>query len=75
MMVRRGLLNSRMRAFFEIRSLSRQFDFDGSALAAAIRETFTRRGEAFIPRPVAEALHAGWEFRGRWEAPGPWSEE
>ncbi len=120
-MVRRGLLNSRMRDFFDTWSLSRQFDFDGSVLAAAIRETFTRRGEAFIPHPVAltdefatdagkvtqwrgflrkgllrgapnelseviqalalflgpvaEALHAGREFRGRWEAPGPWSEE
>ena len=52
-MVRRGLLNSRMRDFFDIWSLSRQFDFDGSVLAAAIRETFTRRGGAFIPRPVA----------------------
>lgn len=120
-MVRRGLLNSRMRDFFDIWSLSRQFDFDGSILAAAIRETFTRRGEDFVPRPVAltaefaadagkvtqwrgflrkgllrgapgelnevilalaiflgpvaEALHAGREFKDRWEAPGPWSEE
>lgn len=52
-MVRRGLLNSRMRDFFDIWSLSRQFDFDGSVLAGAIRETFRRRGEDFVPRPVA----------------------
>jgi predicted nucleotidyltransferase component of viral defense system len=120
-MVRRGILNSRMRDFFDVWSLSRQFDFDGDVLAAAIRETFKRRGQAFVPRPVAltdefaadtskatqwrgflrksllrgapselnkviravaaflgpvaEALHDGREFRGRWFAPGPWTEQ
>jgi hypothetical protein len=43
-MVRRGLLNSRMRDFFDVWILSGQFDFDGSVLLAAIRETFSRRG-------------------------------
>ncbi|MBU1699071.1 MAG: nucleotidyl transferase AbiEii/AbiGii toxin family protein [Candidatus Eisenbacteria bacterium] len=120
-MVRRGILNSRMRDFFDVWSLSRRFDFDGGVLAAAIRETFARRGQDFVLRPaaltdefaadlskaaqwrgflrknllweapselkeviqalsdflgpVAEALHEGREFRSRWRAPGPWSEE
>jgi hypothetical protein len=52
-MVRRGLLNSRMRDFFDIWVLSRQFDFDGEVLAAAIRETFARRDLEVVPRPVA----------------------
>ncbi|MBD3336011.1 MAG: nucleotidyl transferase AbiEii/AbiGii toxin family protein [Candidatus Eisenbacteria bacterium] len=52
-MVRRGILNSRMRDFFDVWSLSRQFDFDGGVLAAAIRETFTLRDQAFVPRPAA----------------------
>lgn len=52
-MVKKGLLNSRMRDFFDVWVLSRQFDFDGPILAAAIRETFARRGLAVEPRPVA----------------------
>jgi predicted nucleotidyltransferase component of viral defense system len=118
-MVRRGLLNSRMRDFFDIWALSRQFDFDGGVLAGAVRETFARRGLEIVSHPVslteefaadaakatqwrgflrqsrlegvpvelgevvgsigvflgpvAEALHEGKEFRGRWQAPGPWS--
>jgi hypothetical protein len=118
-MVRRGLLNSRMRDFFDVWALSRQFDFDGPVLAAAIRETFSRRGQGFAPHPVAltkefaedrskvaqwrgllrksrlqgapgeladvvdaiavflgpvaEALYEDREFRGRWDAPGPWT--
>ncbi len=118
-MVRRGLLNSRMRDFFDVWALSQQFDFDAGVLAAAIRETFTRRDQDFVPRPVAltdefaadtskaaqwrgflrksrlqgapselvevvraiavflgpvaEALYEDREFKGRWDAPGPWS--
>ena len=52
-MVRRGLLNSRMRDFFDIWVLSQQFDFDGEILAAAIRETFARRDLEVVPGPVA----------------------
>ena len=52
-MVRRGLLNSRMRDFFDVWALSRHFDFDGRVLTAAIRETFTRRDLEVAPRPVA----------------------
>ena len=52
-MVRRGLLNSRMRDFFDVWILSRQFDFDGEVLAAAIRETFARRDLEIGSLPVA----------------------
>ena len=52
-MVRRGLLNSRMRDFFDMWALSRQFDFDGDVLAAAIRETFSRRSLDVPALPVA----------------------
>lgn len=52
-MVLRGLLNSRMRDFFDVWVLSRQFDFEGGVLAAAVRETFVRRGLEVDPRPVA----------------------
>ncbi len=52
-MVRKGLLNSRLRDFFDVWALSRQFDFDGGALAAAVRGTFARRDLEITPRPVA----------------------
>lgn len=45
-MVKLGVLNSRMKDFYDIWLLSRQFDFDGAKLAEAIRLTFERRGTA-----------------------------
>lgn len=43
-MVKLGILNSRMKDFYDIWLLSRQFDFDGAVLTEAIRLTFERRG-------------------------------
>jgi len=43
-MVKLGALNSRMKDFYDIWLLSRQFDFDGAKLARAIELTFDRRG-------------------------------
>jgi hypothetical protein len=43
-MVKLGALNSRMKDFYDIWLLSRQFDFDGVKLTEAIRRTFERRG-------------------------------
>ncbi len=43
-MVKLGALNSRMKDFYDIWLLSRQFDFDGARLTEAIRLTFDRRG-------------------------------
>lgn len=43
-MVKLGVLNSRMKDFYDIWLLSRQFDFDGPKLSEAIRLTFERRG-------------------------------
>jgi predicted nucleotidyltransferase component of viral defense system len=52
-MVRRELLNSRMKDFYDVWLLSRQFDFDGPALAAAVRKTFANRDSAVPAAPVA----------------------
>lgn len=43
-MVKLGDLNSRMKDFYDIWLLARQFEFDGPQLAEAIRQTFARRG-------------------------------
>jgi len=52
-MVKLGPLNSRMKDFFDIWLLSRQFEFDASALAAAIAKTFERRRTALELPPYA----------------------
>lgn len=43
-MVKLGAINSRMKDFYDIRMLSRQFNFNGAQLAEAIRLTFNQRG-------------------------------
>lgn len=65
-MVKLGVLNSRMKDFYDIWLLSRQFDFDGTKLSEAIRLTFERRGttlpakiEAFT-QPFIEAKQTQW---------------
>jgi predicted nucleotidyltransferase component of viral defense system len=45
-MVKLGMLNSRMKDFYDIWLLSGQFDFDGAELAEAVRLTFERRRTA-----------------------------
>jgi hypothetical protein len=43
-MLKLGELNSRMKDFYDLSLLSRQFDFEGEKLAEAIRLTLERRG-------------------------------
>jgi hypothetical protein len=50
-MVKLGELNSRMKDFYDIWLLSRQFDFEGVKLAEAIRLTFDHRGTT-LPRVI-----------------------
>ena len=45
-MVKLGMLNSRMKDFYDIWLLSQHFNFDGPKLAEAIRRTFEQRGTA-----------------------------
>jgi hypothetical protein len=52
-MVKLGLANSRMKDFYDVWLLSRQFDFDGPALAAAVSRTFANRKTAVVPSPFA----------------------
>jgi predicted nucleotidyltransferase component of viral defense system len=48
-MVKLGLANSRMKDFYDIWVLSRNFDFYGDILSAAIQATFKRRKTALPP--------------------------
>lgn len=51
--VKLGLLNSRMKDFYDIFLLCRQYDFDGENLAKAIMETFSHRATTLIDNPIA----------------------
>ena len=48
-MVKLGILNSRMKDYFDLWILARHSDFDGAVLAEAIRATFERRGTDIPP--------------------------
>ena len=52
-MVKLGILNSRMKDFFDIWLILRQFDFEGPILAEAISKTFSTRGTNIQSEPIA----------------------
>lgn len=52
-MVKLGQLNTRMKDFFDLWMLSRQFEFDGPSLATAISKTFANRQTTLTSQPVA----------------------
>ena len=52
-MVFLGTVNSRMKDFFDIWLLARQFDFTGPDLAGSIARTFERRGTRLDANPAA----------------------
>lgn len=54
-MVHRGLLNSRLKDYYDIWMLTEHFDFDLQILQSAIERTFRRRGTP-IPSDLPEAL-------------------
>ena len=51
-MVKHGLLNSRMKDFFDIWFLSRRFDFKGEILNEAIEKTFVNRNTTLTGDPT-----------------------
>ena len=54
-MARFGMVNSRMKDFYDLHILSKTFSFDGSTLVQAIGATFSRR-ETKIPTEIPIAL-------------------
>ena len=45
--VKLGMLNSRLKDFYDIYAISKTFDFDGNKLNEAVKETFNHRGTSF----------------------------
>jgi len=58
-MVRRGLINSRMKDYYDVWVMARHFDYDGETLKKAIRATFLRRKTA-LPEEIPEGLSEGF---------------
>jgi predicted nucleotidyltransferase component of viral defense system len=52
-MAKLGILNSRMKDFFDLWLMSRHFGFDGLTLSAAIMKTFSTRGTNIQAEPIA----------------------
>jgi hypothetical protein len=52
-MVKLGLVNSRMKDFYDVWLLSRRFVFDGPTLATAVARTFANRKTPVTPSPFA----------------------
>lgn len=67
-MVKLGILNSRMKDFYDIWLLARLFDFDAVILTEAIRQTFNRRGTQ-LPEKI-EAFSDSFidSKQGQWTA-------
>lgn len=60
-MIALGIANSRMKDFFDVWLLSRQFSFQGTLLCRALAATFSRRQ---TPMPEGSPLALGEEFGG-----------
>jgi len=69
-MTKLGMVNSRMKDFYDIWLLSRQFDFDGKTLAKAIKQTFDNRGTRLGSQPVALTSEFGEDAlkQAQWRA-------
>ena len=70
-MVTLGILNSRMKDFFDVWMLATHFPFDGALLCQAIRATFLRRGTILstdIPLALQSAFAADSTKMIQWQA-------
>ena len=52
-MVNLGMLNSRLKDFYDLWLLANQFDFDGQKLTRAVKETFSHRATSLASDPIA----------------------
>lgn len=68
-MVKLGMLNTRMKDFFDVWTVSREFAFDGATLSRAVKTTFETRGTA-VPNKPPLALSP--EFRDDREKNAQW---
>ena len=69
-MVKLGMLNSRMKDFFDVWLLAHQFDFEGRILTAAIAQTFATRRTVVPAEPIAltDAFAADTGKQSQWQS-------
>ncbi len=70
-MVSLGIQNTRMKDFFDVCTLAHQFEFQGSALVAAIQATFERRVTALpdeLPPSLQQHFALGNAQQSQWKA-------
>lgn len=72
-MVYLSTLNSRMKDFYDVWLLARQFAFDGVVLAKAVASTFAHRETIIDVVPIARACERGEGFEHQWPPSGPWT--
>jgi len=56
-MASRGLLNSRLKDYYDLWLLTERFDFDREILRTAVERTFARR-ETIVPQALPDSLTA-----------------
>lgn len=70
-LVKLGMTNTRMKDFYDLWRLSRDFDFDGTLLVEAIKSTFERRGTevpAGTPLALTDEFSRDTQKAQRWQA-------
>lgn len=70
-LVQLGMANTRMKDFYDLWTLARQFDFEGERLAQAIGATFERRSTpipAEAPLALTSEFHANAAKQTQWRA-------
>ncbi len=70
-MVRLGMANSRMKDYYDIWILSRDFDFDGRALMKAIQATFSTRHTEVpekVPVGLSNDFYSNPSKQAQWKA-------
>jgi predicted nucleotidyltransferase component of viral defense system len=64
-----GVVNTRLKDFYDLWILSRTFDFDGDILCGSLRATFARRGTPLPEGPPAALSSAfGHQAQPRWQS-------
>lgn len=70
-MVKLGMLNTRMKDFFDVWTVSQEFAFDGPTLSKAIKTTFETRGTAVPSKPplgLSSEFYDDREKNAQWKA-------
>ena len=69
--VSKGILNSRMKDFYDLRVLAQEFEFNGSSLSEAIKATFAHRGTSIPndqPAAFTEEFYTNPDKQVQWQA-------